>query len=122
MALKRSPCDDRHRQKECDFACSLRFYSDEQHGPDEVEMFLYGKGPEMRGVEAALLVHAEWLVISIEQQAAWQVGVIQVDGAEDRDGADRSKDNIIRRKNTKTTSYVETAEVDATGAVIFLQE
>ena len=53
----------------------------------------------MRGVEAALFVHAEGLVISIEQQAAWQVGVIQVDLAEDRDRADRSKHNIVRRKS-----------------------
>jgi hypothetical protein len=76
----------------------------------------------MRSVKAALVVHPEWLVIPEEQQAAWQIRVIQVDRAEERDRTKDCQDSIVRRKDTKTTSYIETTQVDSTVAVILLQQ
>ena len=84
MTFKHAPTGDSHGKKKSDLSQTLRFYRNEQYGPNEVEMFLHGKRPEVCSVKAAGVVHSEQPVVSVKQKATRQVGVIHVDRAKHR--------------------------------------
>ncbi len=62
------PGKNQHGQEKRHFARPLRFYRQQQHGPEEIEVFLNRKRPIMRSVEAAGFVNSQRPVVAVEKQ------------------------------------------------------